>query len=245
MFAKVSAWTLVPKGASDHFFLQIILLFAVACCCEAGGYGGSSGGGYSSGKGGYSGSSSGGYSGSSSSYGGSSYGGGKVSQNTGPVQAAVRSRHTIEYVDVDLPQDDIQPQIVDVDAGVLPLVLNFKSASSRIQVHQSHEGAEAGEIQETQSEDEPQLLRHEVTKPIIQEVREIITPYRRVVQEIRPVEEEVKTIVSRGKGRRQNNADYSGKTGGGYSGSRSSGSGYSSGGSYGSSSFAGSQSKSY
>ena len=36
-----------------------------------------------------------------------------------------------------------------------------------------------------------------------QEVHEIIMPYRRVIQEIRPVEEEVKTIVARqaqGKG---------------------------------------------
>ncbi|OTF77006.1 DFP2-like protein, partial [Euroglyphus maynei] len=120
---------------------------------------------------------------------------------SGPVQAAVRSRHVIEYVDIDLPQEDVAPQIIDVDAGHLPLILNFKSASSRIQVHQTHEGSEPGEIQETESEDEPQLLRHSVTKPIIQEVREIITPFRRIVQEIRPVEEEVKTIVARGRGR--------------------------------------------
>ena len=163
-------------------------------CSEAGGYGGGGGGGGGGGSSGYSGSrsSAGGY--SSGGYSGSSLSGGRgsiSSGSAGPVQAAVRSRHTIEYIDVDLPQDDIQPQVVEVDAGVLPLVLNFKSASSRIQVHQSHQGSDAGDIQETESEDEPQLLRHSVTKPIIQEVREIITPYRRVVQEIRPVEEEV------------------------------------------------------
>lgn len=219
------------------------------CCEAAGGYGGS---GYSSG--GYSGGSSGGSYGSG--YSGGSSGGARPSSGGaagGSVQAAVRSRHSIEYVDIDLPQDDIAPQVVEVDAGILPLVLNFKSASSRIQVHQSHEGAEAGDIQETQSEDEPQMLRHEVTKPIIQEVREIITPYRRVVQEIRPVEEEVKTIVSRGKGRRQpGGGDLGGtKAGAGAGGSRggygggSSGGYGGSGGSYGSSSYAGARSKSY
>lgn len=158
---------------------------------EAAGYG-SSGGGYSSG--GSRSSSSGGYGGSSKSYGSMSggYGGGgrtssSAAANAGPVQAAVRSRHTIEYIDVDLPQDEVAPQVVDVDAGVLPLVLNFKSASSRIQVHQSHESSRPDDIEETTSEEEPQLLRHTVQKPIVQELREIITPYRRVVQEIRPV----------------------------------------------------------
>lgn len=162
---------------------------------EAGSYG-SSGGGYSSGGS----KSSGGYGGSSKSYGSMSggYGSGGHSSsaaNAGPVQAAVRSRHTIEYIDVDLPQDEVAPQIVDVDAGVLPLVLNFKSASSRIQVHQTHEGARPDDIEETQSEDEPQMLRHTVQKPIVQELREIITPYRRVVQEIRPVRGSLKTIA--------------------------------------------------
>ena len=169
--------------------IQIAILCAIVLGCQAGGYGGSGGGGYSSGSRG------GGY----SSGGGASYGGGISGSRSagtagGTVQAAVRSRHTIEYVDVDLPQDEVVPQVVEVDAGILPLILNFKSASSRIQVNQQHEGAEAGEIQETESEDEPQLLRHSVTKPIIQEVREVITPFRRVIQEIHPVQEEVRFI---------------------------------------------------
>ncbi|XP_027204276.2 uncharacterized protein LOC113798000 [Dermatophagoides pteronyssinus] len=240
---------------------KITILCTTLFVSQVTGYAGS--GGYGGGTKGYSsssGSRSGGYGGGSTlglggSF-GSSYGFGSTSGGvsatsaaaSGPIQAAVRSRHVIEYVDIDLPQDDVVPQVIDVDAGHLPLILNFKSASSRIQVHQSHEGSEAGEIQETESEDEPQLLRHSVTKPIIQEVREIITPFRRVVQEIRPVEEEVKTIVARGRGR---TTDTTGTTGSSNVGSSSTGrvgtgrGSYGGGsGAYGSNSFGSSASKS-
>ncbi|OTF73748.1 DFP2-like protein, partial [Euroglyphus maynei] len=60
----------------------------------------------------------------------------------------------------------------------------------------------AGEAQHTTSEgNEPHRLVHEVTKPVIQEVREIITPYRRVIQEIKPVQEEIQTIIAKGEPR--------------------------------------------
>lgn len=113
------------------------------------------------------------------------------------VQAALQTKHTIRYVNVDLPSEDREPQIIEVGASPLPIVMHFKSASSRIRVQQSHSGAGSGQIQETKSEDQPQHLRHEVVKPIIQEVREIVMPYRRVVQEIRPVVEEIQTVVAK------------------------------------------------
>ncbi|OTF73867.1 hypothetical protein BLA29_015159, partial [Euroglyphus maynei] len=47
--------------------------------------------------------------------------------------------------------------------------------------------------------DEPQRLIHRVTKPIIQEVYELIQPMRKIQQEIMPVQEEVLTIVARGQ----------------------------------------------
>ena len=37
-------------------------------------------------------------------------------------------------------------------------------------------------------------------KPIIQEVHEVITPFRKITQEIQPVQEEIQTIVARGTG---------------------------------------------
>lgn len=63
----------------------------------------------------------------------------------------------------------------------VPVNLLFKSASSSLNIQQAHEGA-GGSVQESQSEDEPHILKHSVTKPIIQEVHEVITPQRRVSQ---------------------------------------------------------------
>ncbi len=80
---------------------------------------------------------------------------------------------------------------------------------------QSHQGGGPGEVQQTSSEDEPHRLIHEVTKPIIQEVREVITPFRRVIQEIKPVQEEIQTIVARGEARNFNVGGYGGGIAGG------------------------------
>ncbi|OTF81328.1 DFP2-like protein [Euroglyphus maynei] len=118
------------------------------------------------------------------------------------IQAAVQTKHTVEMKPVDIPYEDIEPQVIEVEGGALPLEIHFKSSSSRIRVHQTHEAAGAGEVEQTSSEEEPHRLIHEVKKPIIQEVREIITPYRKVVQEIQPVMEEIHTIVAKGEARR-------------------------------------------
>lgn len=119
------------------------------------------------------------------------------------IQAAVQTKHTVEMKPVDIPFEDIEPQVIEVEGGALPLEIHFKSSSSRIRVHQTHQASGAGEVEQTSSEEEPHRLIHEVKKPIIQEVREIITPYRKVVQEIQPVMEEIHTIVAKGEARRQ------------------------------------------
>lgn len=41
------------------------------------------------------------------------------------------------------------------------------------------------------------MLRHHVVKPVINEIFEVITPIRRIKQEIKPVEEVVETVVAR------------------------------------------------
>lgn len=87
------------------------------------------------------------------------------------VQAALHTKHSIRFINVDIPSEDREPHIIEVGASPLPIIMHFKSASSRIRLQQSHSGGQAGSIQETKSEDQPSILRHEVIKPIIQEVR--------------------------------------------------------------------------
>lgn len=176
--------------------------------CQASGYGG--------GAGGYGGSAGGGVGGGGGSSGGS--GVGPVSGfGGGPVTAAVQSSHTVEIRHVNVPMELPQPQIVEVEAGNLPLTIHFKSASSALNVVQTHQPGLAGDPQHTTSEDEPHRLVHEVTKPVIQEVREIITPYRRVIQEIKPVQEEIQTIIAKGEPRP--NLDAASLAAGGFGGS--------------------------
>jgi hypothetical protein len=190
----------------------VISLLIIACNAEGGGYSGSSGG-----------------------YGGSgggvvSFGGNGLNAVGGgsPIPAAVQSTHTVEIQTVNIPHTPIQPQVIEVDANVLPLTIHFRSASSHVNVLQSHQGGGGGEVQQTSSEDEPHRLIHEVTKPIIQEVHEIITPLRRVIQEVKPVQEEIQTIVARGEARNFNVGGYGGGIigglgSGGYGGSAVSG----------------------
>jgi len=187
--------------------------------CSAGGYGGYSSGGYGGGGGGYG--------------GGRAIGGGLaigtgIAHSGGPVSAAIATRHSVEVIPVNVPQQQIQPQVIDIDSGDLPVILNFISRSSRVFAQQNHIPGEPGETQVSQSEDEPHRLTHEVVKPVIQEIREVITPYRRVVQEIRPVVEEVHTVVAKGEPRSLSGG-YGGTYGGNYG--RSYGGNY--GGSYG------------
>ena len=163
----------------------------VACVVAYGG--GSSGGSYGGSRGG---SSSGGYGGMGRSSGG--YGGGRSNGGNGGnggqvVQAAIQSRHQIEFRDVP-STGSVAPTTIEVGAGQVPLNILFRSASSNLNVQQAHDGAQ-GSTQESDSEDEPHILKHSVTKPIIQEVREIITPSRKIVQEIQPVQEEARIYL--------------------------------------------------
>ena len=146
-----------------------MIVSALVACVAAGGYGG--GGGGSSG-GGYGGGSRGGYGG-----GGRGGGGGGLGQ---VVPAAIQTRHEIQFKDVP-STGSVEPATIDVGASSVPLQILFRSASSNLNIQQVHDGAQ-GSTQESNSEDEPHILKHSVTKPIIQEVREVITPSRKIVQ---------------------------------------------------------------
>jgi hypothetical protein len=147
------------------------------------------------------------------------------------VPAAIHTRHSIDYKDVP-SSGSVNPTTIEVGSSSIPLNILFRSSSSNINVQQAHSGGQ-GDTQRTSSQDEPHHLIHEVTKPIIQEVREVISPYRKIVQEIQPVQEEIQTIVARGQERRQQQQQqggYGGNAGGvaggaSFGASRSSGSG--------------------
>lgn len=112
--------------------------------------------------------------------------------------ASIQSKHRVSHYDVP-SSGHVSPTTVDVPANVLPVNFIFRSASSLINVGAKHEGAK-GTYKETYSQDEPHQLVHTVSKPIIQEVREIISPYRKITQTVEPVREEIKTHVARGVG---------------------------------------------
>nr|XP_027206172.1 solute carrier family 41 member 3-like [Dermatophagoides pteronyssinus] len=206
-----------------------VLIISTMCMITVFGYQSYGGGGSSSGGGGDSG-------GFSSNDGQFKMGGGGGER----LSAAVFTKHTFETKTVDVPFEDQEPQIIEIDGGSLPLEIHFKSASGRIKVKQSHELGGSGQTEHSQAEEEPMRLVHEVRKPIIQEVREIITPYRKVYQEIQPVMEEIHTVVAKGEQRRQGHGGSNkGGGGGGGSGGGGGGSGYGGGSSGGGGGFSG------
>src|SRR6218665_2828342 len=132
------------------------------------------------------------------------------------VPAAVISHHNIKHYDVP-SSGHIYPTTIDVPANVLPINFVFRSASSLVNVQQKHEGA-VGSFKETHSQDEPHVLKHTVTKTIIQEVTEVISPFRRIQQTVEPVREEIQTMVARGVGATQGAALGAGIGAGGLGG---------------------------
>jgi len=202
------------------FVLASMLVVAVAA------YGGSRGGygGASRSAGGYGGAraSSGGYGGMSAGGFGGNFGGNSGAGQT--VQAAIQTRHNVEFRDVP-SSGSVAPTIIEVGASSIPMTILFRSASSSLNVQQQHDGAQ-GSVQESQSDDEPHILRHSVNKPIIQEIREVITPFRKITQEIQPVQEEINTIVARNSGNSGSSAGASFGGASGFGGSSGAGRGF-------------------
>lgn len=100
----------------------------------------------------------------------------------------------------------LSPINVEVPPNYIPVNFVFRSASSQINVVQKHQSS-SGSFRESYSEDEPHKLVHTVKRPVIQEVKEIITPYRKIVQQIEPVREEIQTIVARAIHSQNNQGD--------------------------------------
>lgn len=97
--------------------------------------------------------------------GGSSYGGGGGSgggSSKGPYTAAVETSRTVEVKPVQSTNEQYEPHVVEVPGDDSPVIVHFKSQSSRVLVQQTHTPAQVGEPEHTSSEDEPQRVIHEV-----------------------------------------------------------------------------------
>ena len=117
----------------------------------------------------------------------------------GPVNAAIQSTRTVEFVPINFPQEVAAPQVIEVEPFEQPVQLIFRSSTSPLLVQQLHHKGAPAQHEATRSEEEPSHLLHEVYKPVIQEFREVIQPFRKITQEVKPVVEEVRTIVAKGE----------------------------------------------
>lgn len=80
-----------------------------------------------------------------------------------------------------------------------PISLLYRSIGAPVNIIQKHIPSR-GTFKQSRSQEEPHRHLHTVRKPIIQEVREIISPVRLVRQEILPVQENVLTYLPVQKG---------------------------------------------
>ena len=119
------------------------------------------------------------------------------------IPAAIETRYSLDVRPFQINNHHpIQPQVVRVDGTQLSFIFKFKSSSSNINVIHKHDSAKAPAVQQSNSVDEPHILSHTVNRPIIQEIRELISPYRRVIQQIEPVQQHVQTIVATGQSKK-------------------------------------------
>ena len=117
----------------------------------------------------------------------------------GPVNAAIQSTRTVEFIPLNLPRELAAPQVIEVEPVQQPVHMIFRSATSPLLIEQLHHKGEPAQHEATRSEEEPHHLLHEVYKPVVQEFREVIQPFRKIVQEVKPVIEEVRTVVAKGE----------------------------------------------
>lgn len=77
------------------------------------------------------------------------------------IQAAINTMYNLEVRKISTKNQPIPVQTVNIESNQIPLIIHFKSQSSKLKVMQSHQGG-VGETQRSVSEDEPDILIHEV-----------------------------------------------------------------------------------
>lgn len=113
-----------------------------------------------------------------------------------PLKAAVTTNHNVRVYHVPttkLPQAD---QLVEIESNHVPLHIHFKTASSRLHLTQAHR-THASTVKQVNSVEEPNVLINEISRPIIQTIREVIKPERKIVRELVPVQETIETVVAK------------------------------------------------
>lgn len=118
--------------------------------------------------------------------------------SSGPIEAAIKSRQSIRTIPVGSSRSGGgRSPTIDINSGSNVITLRFNTVSSKINALQKHTGS-GGSVKKSDFTDEPDLLIQNVQKPVVQKVNEIISPFRKVSQEIRPVQEQIETIIAKG-----------------------------------------------
>src|SRR5699024_7442683 len=86
-------------------------------------------------------------------------------------------------------------QVVN-DAMPPPVDLLYRTFSSPVSIRHVHV-PQPGSFKATASQDAPHIRVHTVTKPIIQELNEIIAPQRLIRQQVVPVQANAQTLIAR------------------------------------------------
>lgn len=110
--------------------------------------------------------------------------------------AAINTRRYVTVQEVPVQEKHYQVNMIEVKSQSPTFTIKFNSASSKVNLLHQHEPQKPPKVKETFSEDPKHVLRHRVVRPIINEIYEIISPYRRVVRRIKPVVETINTIIA-------------------------------------------------
>ena len=112
------------------------------------------------------------------------------------VNAPIFSSHNVNLHRVagSVERKDI-PEIV-ISSGPISMKMVFESQSTELDASQKHTNAD-GKSDSSDSQDGEIVLKHHVTKPVVQYVSEEIIPSRFLAQKVLPVKEHVKTIVTK------------------------------------------------
>ncbi|XP_054159721.1 uncharacterized protein LOC128957930 [Oppia nitens] len=111
----------------------------------------------------------------------------------------IHSHRSVEVAPTHFEPAHIEPQVIEVAGDDQPVQVLFRSQGAKVHIQQLHTPTRGGQVESTRTEEEPHTVVHEVVRPVIQHIREIIQPYRRVTQEVRPVLEEIHTVVAKGE----------------------------------------------